>query len=107
MGWRGPLTHRQALAWRVWIDDEWNRPDRADYYAMQTACEARRVLSKKPAQIKLKHFRLKFGGSADQKPASRQQAADWAKAKWVGAFAPGTVKVVKAEKDERDGGDID
>ena len=60
MDWPGPVTHRQYAAWTEWDAIEESRPSRADWYAMQTACEVRRVLAKRPGSIKLEHFRLRF-----------------------------------------------
>lgn len=60
MGWEGPLTHRQFEAWRAWELDDMNVLGKNEYYLMQTACEARRVLSSKPSSIKLEHFKLTF-----------------------------------------------
>lgn len=37
MGWQGPQTRRQFEAWEEWERAEWNKPDRHDWYAMQTA----------------------------------------------------------------------
>lgn len=85
MGWPGPMTHRQFLTWHAWLAMEWSRPSRSDYYQMQTACEVRRVLSKKPRQVKIKHFHLEFDGS-DRPRMSQEQAVAWSKAKW-GALA--------------------
>ena len=42
MGWTGPLTHRQYLGWQAWLEIEWDRPSRSDWYAMQVAAETRR-----------------------------------------------------------------
>lgn len=37
MGWPGPLTHRQALAWAAWREADMDRPSRADFYRAQIA----------------------------------------------------------------------
>jgi hypothetical protein len=31
------ITHREYLMRLEWLDDQWNKPDRHDYYAMQIA----------------------------------------------------------------------
>lgn len=31
------MTHRQFLVWRLWLREEWNRPNRTDHYIMQIA----------------------------------------------------------------------
>lgn len=60
MGWDGPLTHRQYLAMIEWDIEDMNRPGKHEYYLMQIACEARRVLSSKPNSVKLDQFKLSF-----------------------------------------------
>jgi hypothetical protein len=91
MGWRGPMTHRQFLAWQEWLLEDWNRPDKTDHYLMEVACEVRRVLSGNPRNIRLDHFRLKFGES---KPAmTREQAAAASRSKWLGIVTGGDPNV--------------
>lgn len=64
----GPLTHRQYEAWQAWRELQWDRPDRHDFYQMQTACEVRRGytrnLEHQPNQL-----RLRFG-SAETRPVA-------------------------------------
>ncbi len=43
LGWRGPMTHRQYVAWQEWLQQQWNEPTRSDHYLMQIAAETRRV----------------------------------------------------------------
>lgn len=83
------------LVYMTWLSDQWCEPSKTDYYLMMIACEVRRVLSRRPNQIKLSHFRLQFGsGDNRRKPASREQAAAWSKAAWLGRM---TMPVVRAE----------
>ena len=28
------MTHREYLTWLAWLEDQWNVPDRTDYYLM-------------------------------------------------------------------------
>ena len=65
LGWTGPLTHRQYMAWVEWRSSVhyWNSPDRSDYYQMQTAREVYLVLSDKRIGS-LEDFRVKFGPPA-------------------------------------------
>ncbi len=44
MGWSGPMTHRQYLALVYWMDLEWDRPNRTDYYLMQVAACVERLI---------------------------------------------------------------
>lgn len=83
MGWSGPLTHRQYLAWQAWFDAEWDRPNRTDNYLMSIACEVRRSQSKRPARHKLEHMRLKFRRKHEQTGPPSQAQIDAAKAVWM------------------------
>lgn len=29
------MTHKQFEAWQAWLQEEWNKPSRADHYAMR------------------------------------------------------------------------
>jgi hypothetical protein len=58
MGWPGPLTHRQYLVWQRWLQDEWNRPSRADYHVMRVA---QVVASVAPGAPQQGYELLKFG----------------------------------------------
>lgn len=49
-------THREANIWEWWFQQEVYLPERNDYYLMQIAQEVKRVLSKKPGDIKLEQF---------------------------------------------------
>jgi len=53
-------TSSEFVAWCEYFEDEWNKPDRADYYLAQIACEIRRSQAKHPGSIKLKDFILRF-----------------------------------------------
>jgi len=75
-----PLTHRQYLAWQAWLNEQWNHPSLSDHYLMQIAAEVRRVLSRKPNEIKLEHFNLKFGRP---EPVDQTSQAELAKAAWA------------------------
>lgn len=80
------MTHRQYAAWVTWLDDDLNRPNRSDCYQMQTACEVRRVLSKKPADIQPDQFRLKFEKPKPTIKSTTEQELAAAKARWFGAL---------------------
>lgn len=82
-------TERELRVWLAWMTMQWDNPDRSDYYLMQVACEVRRVLSNNPRGIKVADFRLQFGQPAAGRPASRQQAAEWSKARWFAAVGLG------------------
>lgn len=83
MGWSGPVTHRQYLAWQAWDREEWNKPSRTDYYLMQLTLAIYRVNSKTPGSVRMKDCELKF--TQTQKP-SAVSAAKWSKSVWFGAL---------------------
>lgn len=66
LGWEGPMTHRQYLAWLHWLRsyevEQLNQPGRTEYYLMQIAHEVARSNERysKPNQIKMDQFKLKF-----------------------------------------------
>ncbi len=37
MGWDGPVTYEQHLAWKEWLAMDYDVPSRADLYALNTA----------------------------------------------------------------------
>lgn len=76
MGWPGPMTHRQMLVESHWLSEQMNVPDKSDWYQMQTACEVRRVLAKRPASIKPEQFKLKFVNRVEppKEPVVREEA---------------------------------
>lgn len=61
------MTHRQFLAWQAWLDDQWNEPSRADYYAMSTACHVRKSQSTEPQKVKFEDFKIPFVTSTKAK----------------------------------------
>jgi hypothetical protein len=75
-------TVREMRVWLAWLDMELDKPDRSDHYAMQVACEVRRVLARNPRGIQVGDFRLRFHAP---KSTSAAQAAQWSKAKWFAA----------------------
>ena len=63
------MTYRQYIVWVAWQDAEWNRPSRADSYAMQTAASIERLIRLTAGQrisimtdedIKASNMRLTF-----------------------------------------------
>ena len=79
-------THREYLAWLAYLEDQWNEPTLTDFYLMEIAAEVRRVLSKKPNDIRIGQFLLKFGkgSQAQQQPESVEAV----KARWKGFVNP-------------------
>ena len=52
---------------------------------MQIAAEVRRVLAKKPGEIKLEHFKLKFDRK-QRTPKNADEIAKTAKSAWFGVL---------------------
>ena len=89
------MTHRQFMAWQVWLSWQHNRPDRTDYYLMQIACEVRRIWAAKPDKVRLDQFKITFEESKSSAKSSnaeqrgtvrqptRQEAAAFARARWL------------------------
>lgn len=76
------MSHREYLTRLAWIEENWNDPDRSDYYLMQIAQEIRKVMSKKPKNIKLDHLKIKFGMKEDL----QKKQADRSKQIWLQAL---------------------
>lgn len=85
LGWPGPMTHRQYLAWLAWLGAQWNLPDRNDHYLMQVALEVVRSRpTKQPVTLKLDDMKIPFRQQRHESaPATREQAAAWAKEVWI------------------------
>lgn len=77
MGWPGPPTARQLTVWRAWLDAEWDRPSRADWYAMGVTKAviqgAYLQMGASPDQIREANFKLAFTPEA-QAPVSAEDA---------------------------------
>lgn len=98
MGWLGPMTHRQCLAWTYWLRDEWDRPSRSDWYVMQLNTSLARMFAKNPSSIEVKHFKLEFKDESTEHtgPMSEEEAMSHARdseAIWLGAFGVTTADV--------------
>ena len=57
----------------AYFEDEWNNPIRSDYYLMQVACQAARVMNTKASQITPEMFKLEFKMETDQPSASKEE----------------------------------
>jgi hypothetical protein len=60
MGWPGPVTHRQHLAWREWLESQWNAPSRSDYYVMQLTSDVRSIFAKNPSSVTTEKCKIEF-----------------------------------------------
>lgn len=80
LGW----PNREVNLWAAWLDDQWNQPDRTDHYLIQVAYLVALANSKNPRRLKMGQFKIEFGPEKRKGPATREQAAAWSKAKWLG-----------------------
>lgn len=62
MGWEGPVTHRQFLAWRYWQQHLWEHPQSDIHlaYMMATVAETRRAWVANPHEVVLDDAKLKL-----------------------------------------------
>lgn len=72
-------THRQYLAWMDWLDEEWNRPSRSDFYLMQITQFVSAIInafSKHPKNSRLKDYRIEFKqeGQSKKIPETPEEA---------------------------------
>lgn len=88
MGWTGPMTHRQYVAWQKWLSSQWNEPSRTDHYLMQVAAESFRPHARHPEAVKMDSYRLKFYTTREAKPSAtsvieeRKARAERSRATW-------------------------
>ena len=70
--------------WKVFLEEEWERPSREDFYAAQIALECARNWAKHPGRLKLEHYLLKFVTPKEKQEASMsmKQKTTASKAKW-------------------------
>lgn len=77
------IPHRQYLAMHAWLTDQWNKPNRTDWYLMQVAQVVRNKESKSP--IGLGMFKIPFEFTAPPDPKEVEKTLlEKAKAKWFG-----------------------
>lgn len=86
MGWPGPLTHRQEVAWLYWREADYNHPARSDYYLAALAAWVKRSFVKDAAGVKDEDHLIKFRIRGDGVEAADQ---DQLKDILVGTFGGG------------------
>lgn len=100
MGWPGPVTHRQFLAWQAWFTFSVNDPGRIEYYLMQIAMEVRRGHVKKPNSLKMDQFKLNFKAGEEEsnpKPKRRmtkEEVSAISKQRWLSRMTKPAKRVV-------------
>lgn len=53
-------TEKEMRVTLAWLEMQWDRPNRTDWYLMQIAAEVRRGLVKKPNSVKTENMRIRF-----------------------------------------------
>jgi hypothetical protein len=91
VGWPGPMTYRQELAWQWWLGEDLNHPSRTDHYLMQVAAITAQAHAKDGARIRMDDFRLKFKPARSNAPRSPDVLAA-EKSLFMGAFMGGAEK---------------
>lgn len=76
-------TNLQHLIWCEWLERQWNRPSRNDYYLMRIAQMVHRANSKR--SLALSNLMIKFSrkGENDRPTMTREQATQIAKSRWL------------------------
>lgn len=88
------ITYREFLAWQRYLDEDWNRPSRTDWYLMQIALRLRQAWFKNGGKAQLSEERLRFDTSTPAQ-RSRAQVSSWMKAKWAAA-----VGLIRKKRDD-------
>ena len=84
--WR-ETPERIHRAWLAWLEMQWERPDKRDWYAAAVACTVARANAKNPGRLKVKDFLLKFGEPARHRAnLTPEQATAISKARWAVAL---------------------
>lgn len=88
------MTHRQFEAWKAWLEEDWNRPDRGDFYQMGTSAEVRRIAVGlgivSGSRVSLDDLRLTFQPRERQEtaltPDELKQRQEWSRMAWCAAL---------------------
>ena len=90
-------THAEFMIWCAWYRDEMERPNRADYYNMQTAFELRRLYNfhaRITDKVTLEEFRIKFDVVGEPKftEEEKKDMTETTKTKWATFLSKGKKK---------------
>lgn len=73
--------------WFRWLEQQWNTPNRADYYAMQIAAEIRRGYLEKGQKVTLDELKIPFKSSTkatDRMELTPEEDLQQRKQMWMG-----------------------
>jgi hypothetical protein len=76
------MTHREYLTWLAWLEDQWNVPDRTDYYLMQIAGHVAHVMSRKSWQPGEYQIKFESRKQTEETPKKIQQPVAESKHRW-------------------------
>lgn len=72
-------TEQEIDGYLYWLQEQYNRPSRQDYYLMRIAQEVARVLSSKPNEVTMDRFLIEFD-TKPKKPPTQEEIAEKKKA---------------------------
>jgi hypothetical protein len=80
-------TEHEMRITLAWLEMQWERPNRTDWYLMQIAAEVRRGLVKRPNDVKTEHLKLRFVLDGRKQAAARtpHEQMLFSKQCWLGA----------------------
>lgn len=81
-------TERYLRTVIEWLNQQWNKPSRSDYYMMRVAQRVQQQWSKKPISIDDQKLTLKV---VKTRPLSREEKIARSKAVWMGGISGGIV----------------
>lgn len=86
----GGMTEGEMRVHLAWLEMQWDRPSRADWYVMQNTAEVRRTISKRPNAVRADQFKITFRtpDARESKAALRrtpQERMMESKRAWLGA----------------------
>jgi hypothetical protein len=99
------VSHREFMAWLVWLNNDWNIPDKRDFYLMRIAHEVRYVLSEKRPHT-LDEFKLRFDAPTEKRQQmTNEEKALFEKDKWAAAHEMATGQkrrqILQRQKEKR------
>lgn len=80
MGWPGPMTHRQFMAYYAWDRMQMNTPGKIEYYLMLIAYYVAAGNSKNPKSLSLDKMKIRFGDTETGQEAPNPEKVRYQKA---------------------------
>jgi hypothetical protein len=66
------LSHREFLTWREHLKEDWEHPNKTEFYLMQLAAVISKMFAAKNQKVDLNKFKLSFKDSS-KKPTKEEQ----------------------------------